>query len=219
MGVRKVVNNRFKSIFLFPSIKLRRQVWADSPLEHDYIHLLEPDSEVSYYEGQPLKICYTLTGEKRVRTYTPDFLVKRGDKIQIVEVKLKKNTLDERIQLLFRIATRACLLKGCEFVVATEETIRLQPRLDNLKTCWRYASTPVSPPRYRFYCREFFSSEAVAPLGEVIRYFESKNVSRRVVYALLYWGVLAVNFMKPLDRDSLVSFPSLAALKEVGDGR
>lgn len=194
-------------------------MWADSPLEHDYIHLLEPDSEVSYYEGQPLKICYTLTGEKRVRTYTPDFLVKRGDKIQIVEVKLKKNTLDERIQLLFRIATRACLLKGCEFVVATEETIRLQPRLDNLKTCWRYASTPVSPPRYRFYCREFFSSEAVAPLGEVIRYFESKNVSRRVVYALLYWGVLAVNFMKPLDRDSLVSFPSLAALKEVGDGR
>lgn len=217
MGVRKITNNRFKSIYLFPSLKMKRQVWADGPLEHDYIHLLEPDSEVSFYAGQPVKIRYTLTGEKRVRTYTPDFFVRRGDKIEIIEVKLKKDAEKEKFQHLFGLATRACREKGYEFMVATEETIRVQPRLDNLKKLWRYAGTPIGHPRYRLYCQQFFTSAQKAPLDELIRYFESKQVSRRVVYALLYWGVLAVDVMAPLAGSSLVAFPPSVALKEASN--
>lgn len=217
MGVRKVTNNKVKSIYLFPSLKMRMQVWADGPLEHDYIHLLEPDSEISFYAGQPVRIRYTLTGERRVRTYTPDFLVRRGKQIEIVEVKLKKDAEKEKFQHLFGLATRACREKGWQFIVATEETIRLQPRLDNLKKMWRFAGTPIAHPRYRLYCQEFFTTEPAAPLDELIRYFESKQVSRRVVYALLYWGVLAVDLMAPLAGSSVITFPSLAALREAGN--
>jgi hypothetical protein len=209
MGVRKVTNNRFKSIFLFPSLKMGKQVWADSPLEEDYLHLLDPDGEVTFFKEQPLKIYYTLAGKSRIYSYTPDFLVRRGDKIQIVEVKPITKVYDAKNQLLFRIATRACREKGYDFIVVTDEFIRRQPRLDNLKAFRRYATIPVGSPRLHLYCHDFFSSTPEARIDELARFFESKRVSKGTVYSLLYWGVLHIDLMKPVGGDSLVSYPSL----------
>jgi hypothetical protein len=186
-----------------------RKVWADGPLEYDYLHLLEADPEVSLYVGQPVKFRYILAGEKRVRTYTPDFLVGRSGKIQIVEVKLEKDAQDEWNQMLFRMATRACRETGCEVVIASDALIRAQPRLNNLKKFRRYASTPINAPNYESYCREFFKSEIEASFDEAQRYFESKKVPSRVLYALLYHGVLAVDLMKPFNGNSLITFPAL----------
>jgi hypothetical protein len=215
MGVRKVTNNSVKSIYLFPSLKMGMQVWADGPLEYDYIHLLEADSEVKSYEGQPLRIRYRLKGERRLRFYTPDFLVRRGDRLQIVEVKLRKDMEKEEYRRLFRIAERACREEGYEFVIVTEETIRLQPRLYNLKLFWRYASTPIGSPRYLHYCRELFGEKPEARLAEVVRFFEAKNATMREVYALLYWGFLATDLMQPVCARSIITYPALAASTEV----
>jgi len=209
MSVRKVANNRFKSIFLFPSLKMGKQVWADSPLEEDYLHLLDPDGEVTFFKEQPLKIYYTLAGKSRMYSYTPDFLVRRGDKVQIVEVKPIAKVYDAKNQLLFRIATRACREKGYEFIVVTDEFIRLQPRLDNLKTFRRYASVPTNSPQLHRYCRELFSSTPEVRLNELVSFFEAKNHSRKAIYALLYWGVLHTDLMKPVNGDSLISYPIL----------
>jgi hypothetical protein len=197
---------------------MRKQVWADGPLEHDYIHLLEADSEVSYYAEQPVRIRYTLKGESRVRTYTPDFLVRRDDKIQIIEVKPEEIAQKEKYQRLFRIAKWACLNEGYEFVVVTETTIRVQPRLNNIKTFWRYARTPVGLPRYRHYCQEFFSTNPEANLGELMRFFEAKKLVKHMVYALLYWGILATDLMKPVRADSVITFPTLTTQTEARHG-
>lgn len=214
MAVRKITNNTVKSIYLFPSLKMGRLVWADGPLEYDYLHLLEPDSEVTSYEGQPLRIRYKLKGERRLRFYTPDFLVRRGERKQIVEVKLKKDAKKEEFQRLFRIAARACSEEGYEFIVVDEETIRLQPRLYNLKLFWRYAKTPIGSSRYRYYCRELFGEKPQVSLADVVRFFEAKNATRREVYALLFWGFLATDLMQPLCPQSIITYPALAAPRE-----
>lgn len=217
-GVRKVTNNSLKSIYLFPSVKMGRQVWADGPLEHDYIHLLEPDSEVSSYRGQPLRIRYQLKGERRPRIYTPDFMVVRGGRIQIVEVKLEADAKKEKYQRIFRIARFACRRQGYEFVVVTETTIRKQPLLNNLKTFWRYARTPIETARYTRCCREFFLTRMEASLVELMQFFEAKQLKSQAAYSLLYWGILATDLMKPVGPDSIITYPALTPVTKVSHG-
>lgn len=219
MPVRKITNNSVKSIYLFPSLKMGMQVWADGPLEYDYIHLLEADSEVKSYEGQPLRIQYRLKGERRLRTYTPDFMVVRGGRIQIVEVKLEADAKKEERQHIFRIARCACRRQGYEFIVVTETTIRRQPRLNNLKTFWRYARTPIDTARYKHCCREFFRLKAEASLIEIMRFFEARQLTREAAYSLLYWGILATDLMKPVGPESIITYPALTPLTEGRRGR
>lgn len=209
MRAREITNKGFlKRIGKFPSIKLGRQVWYESPLERDFIHLLELDTTVTFYEEQPLKIHYTVNG--RSRYYTPDFLVIRPPIKQIVEVKPEGKILSEKNQQIFRVASQACYREGCEFVVATDTKIRVQPRLDNIKVLWKYARTPLDPILYQAYCREFFSATDELALGSLFQLFAAKGLSKRVVYALLYRGRLKVNLMLPISRDSAISFaPSL----------
>jgi hypothetical protein len=202
--VARVINNFgfLKRIGTFPSIKLGRQVWWESPLESDYIHLLEADGAVSFYEEQPFKIKYTLNGKKHY--YTPDFLVKRHSSIQIVEVKPEKKVFNDKYQTLFRMAAQACRQEGYEFAVVTDLMIRIQPKLNNIKVLWRYARTPLNSLEYRLYCQEAFSVKNELSLGELFNFFTTKKVNRRVVYALLYWGFLEINLMESINENSKV---------------
>jgi hypothetical protein len=205
MGVRRITNYGYlKRIGKFPSLKLGRMVWWESPVERDYIHLLEADGAVSFYKEQPLRIHFVLDGKEYF--YTPDFLVKRHSKIQIVEVKPERKIHSEENQRRFRAASKACCQRGYEFVVATDTMIRVQPRLDNVKLFWKYSRTPLDSLRNHLYCQEFFSQRNEIALEDLLQLFTSKGVSRRVVYALLYWGVLRIDLMRPIGSDSLVSF-------------
>jgi hypothetical protein len=202
--VVRAINNLggMKRIGKFPSIKLGRLVWWESPLESDYIHLLEPDSAVTFYKEQPLRIRYTFRGKEHF--YTPDFLVQIGSKIKIVEVKPEKKAFDEKYQELFRIAAQACCQKGYEFVVVTDTMIRAQPKLDNIKVLWRYARTPLHPTHYILHCKEIFSRKSEIALGELFEIFITKQVSKRVIYGLLYWGLLEIDLLKPINGDSKI---------------
>src|SRR5437588_206487 len=79
-GSRKIIGK-------FPSLLMGLVVKWESKLERDFIYLLEFDSDVISYREQPIRIIYFLDG-KSCR-YTPDFLVVRKNKRQIIEVKPK----------------------------------------------------------------------------------------------------------------------------------
>jgi hypothetical protein len=211
---RNITNaGTLKLIGKFPSLKMGRIVWYESLLERDYMYLLEIDSDVLWYREQPGRIYYTLDGKRH--RYTPDLLVQRGSGKQIIEVKPKKEAEKEEYVRLFKIATSICCNQGYEFRVATNETIRLQPRLRGVKILIKYARTPVLP-QHQIDCHEFFAGRRrEAPLGEVIQFFASRGTGQQVVYALIYRGVLAVDLMRPLDRDGLVrlSEPAYAERK------
>jgi len=83
---RKISNTGSKkNIGFFPSIKNGRPVAFESHIERDFLYLLEYDRNVVNYYEQPFTINYKQND--RQRRYTPDFLVIRSDKTQVIEIK------------------------------------------------------------------------------------------------------------------------------------
>lgn len=196
---RKITNaGTTKLIGKFPSLKMGRIVWYESLLERDYFYLLELDPDVVSYREQPGRIYYVLKGKGH--HYTPDLLVERQHVKQIVEVKPKRKTAEENFLRLFRLAEEVCRREGYEFKVATEEMIRVQPRLNWVKLLYKYARTPILP-QHQVGCHELFAEKEQAPLGEVTEFFTSRGGDQRVVYALIYHGLLSINLSEPLSRD------------------
>jgi hypothetical protein len=205
MGSRKITNSGTKKVIgKFPSVKLMKAVWWESQLERDFIYLLEFDPDVLSYKEQPLAIFYNSNGKKR--RYTPDFLVERADKRQIIEVKPEEDAIKEENALLFKSVAPLFNKKGYEFLIATDVMIRTQPRLSNIKLLTKYARTPINP-QHQIECYEFFTRKQEACLDEVIHFFAAKNEGIQVVYSLLYHGVLTIDLMQPIEPDSLVLLP------------
>ncbi|HEX8138918.1 MAG TPA: TnsA endonuclease N-terminal domain-containing protein [Pyrinomonadaceae bacterium] len=208
MSVRKITNKGGKKVIgKFPSIKMGRLIGWESQIERDYIYLLEFDPAIVSYAEQPLRISYHLDGKER--HYTPDFLVKRADKSLIVEVKPEDEAQKEENQCFFRIASAICARDNYDFVLITDSMIRVQPRLDNIKLLTKYQRTPINDPHYQIICYELFAKSREVYLGELMQFFASRNMDKQVVFSLLYWGVLAVNLMQPIDAKIAVRFPGL----------
>ncbi|MGQ4648877.1 TnsA endonuclease N-terminal domain-containing protein [Lyngbya aestuarii] len=78
------------------------------------------------------------------RRYTPDFVVTRPQKTQVVEVKPSNRADTEKNLNLFRKIAPICTANNQEFVVVTEPMIRAQPRLNNIKLLYKYARAPIA---------------------------------------------------------------------------
>ena len=207
MAVRKISNKGTKKVIgKFASLKMKRVIWWESQLERDYIYLLEFDADVVSYDEQPLRIEYYLNGKKH--RYTPDFLVRKGNKRIIVEVKQEEEALKEKNQSLFRIISDICALNGYEFNVVTDTMIRVQPRLNNIKLLTRYQRTLIDDPQYQIVCYELFAKNHEPSLNAVMQFFASRNIGKQIIYSLLYWGVLAVDLMQPIAAESRIQLSS-----------
>ncbi|HEV2881376.1 MAG TPA: TnsA endonuclease N-terminal domain-containing protein [Pyrinomonadaceae bacterium] len=207
MPVRKISNKGSKKVIgKFASLKMKRAIWWESPLERDYIYLLEFDPDVMSYEEQPLHIEYYIDGKKH--RYTPDFFVRRADKRIVVEVKPEEEAFKEKYQHLFRTASYICARNGYEFVVVTNTMIRVQPQLDNIKLLTKYQRVPIDDPQYQLVCYELFAENHETSLGAVMEFFASRNISKQTIYSLLYWGILSVDLMLPIGVESMVRLSS-----------
>jgi hypothetical protein len=205
-GVKKIISK-------FPSYRMNRTVYAEGTIELDYLYLLEYDHpNVIYFAEQPGRINYELDG--RWRYYTPDFHVQTNDEHLIVEVKRKDDALEEENQRLFRIAADACAKEGYRFVVMTDEVIREQPRLDNIKLLSRYERIDIDNPLYQIACHEFFTGRGEANLDEIMRFFESRKVGKQAVYALLFWRVLVTDLTSAIGPESIVRLPGREVISE-----
>ncbi len=217
MVVRKITNSGKKVIGKFASLKMKKTVHWESQIERDYIYLLEFDLGVIRYDDQPLRIDYTADGKKH--HYTPDFLVQRAHIKQLVEVKPKEKVSTKEHDLLFRTVSPICVEYGYEFIVVTDRMIRVQPFLNNIRLLYRYASTPIYLS-HQIYCRDFLKEKGEAKIAEVIHLFASKGIGAQTVYALIYFGVLAIDLMKPVDSSARVRLPSSdIGEKELSDVR
>lgn len=199
---------RGKNVGKFFSIKMGRMLWFESLLEEALMYLLDFDSEVKSFREQPCRIRYLYHG--KVRRYTPDLLVERADEKQIIEVKPKQKVNTEKYDLLFRIVSTICGMEGYKFKVYTEEVILQQPRLNNVKAVWGYARTPLHL-QHQIYSYELLQMKKEVSLAEVFEYFQMKKVSKQVVYALLYWGVMGFDLNEPLCPNSRIYLPDNAA--------
>ena len=129
---RKITNTRSKKVIgKFPSLKMNTTVMWESQLERDYIYLLEIDTDTVAYCGQLFTIAYDR--HNRRKKYTPDFFVERRCSKQVIEVKPKSKVESFITSDRFLGIRNFCFFNGLEFAVVTEETIRVQPRLENIK--------------------------------------------------------------------------------------
>jgi TnsA endonuclease N terminal len=207
MPVRKPPRGGRKNLGKFFSVKLNAVLWYESLLEMSFMYLLDFDPAVSLFKEQPCRIHFVNNGRKR--TYTPDLLVVRDGRRQIIEVKPAKKAVAEKNLQLFHSVAPICARSGFEFLVVTDEMILQQPRLDNVKALWRYARTPLRP-QHQIQCHKFFDGRQFAILTEVCEFFMDQGVPRQVVYALIFWGALDFDLTQPLRPDSLICLPPAA---------
>lgn len=131
MTARKVVTPSGRRIKgYFPSRKAGRMVAWESKLERDACLLFEFSRAVAIYREQPERITYYIGGEPFA--YYPDFeLVLTSGELLHVEVKpkAKLRKLREKLSAIELHYSRI----GRNFRVMTEDDIRVEPLLSNLK--------------------------------------------------------------------------------------
>jgi hypothetical protein len=215
MPIRKIprYGAGHKNLGKFASVKTGRVAWYESLLERDFMYLLDYDRDVSYWHEQPLRIRFSHGG--KVHRYTPDLEVHRASQKQLIEVKPKHQVVDSgKWEVLFRAASSICEEEGYQFLVVTDEIIRIQPRLENVKLLWKYARTPVLP-QHQIICSQFFQSrnDELVTLGDLVQLFTRKQLPTQTLYSLLFWGALDFDLMQPLDQCSQITLPSTTSSK------
>jgi hypothetical protein len=116
----------------FPSLKLKRYVHCESPLERDAASLFEFHPLVLSYQEQPLmELYYDSSGVQR--TCYPDFLLRftGGDEL-LVEVKSRSELARHSVRSTLDCIARHFTAQGRQYRVITEEAIWRQPLRDNL---------------------------------------------------------------------------------------
>ncbi len=195
-----------KVIGKFPSVKMNEiQSW-ESQIERDYIYLLEIDPDVICYKSQPFSLNYRSEGKKR--KYTPDFWVKRPNKEQVIEVKPASKINSEKNRALWNKIIPLCEEKGWEFVVVTDEMIRIQPQLNNIKLLYKYARIPLSFHNY-LDCKLYFLEKEIISLKQAAFDLALKAISHLQLYKLLYTGWLETDLSQPIGLESLVRLSPL----------
>lgn len=129
----------------FPSRKNGRMIHHEGLLELDAIYLFEASPLITKYREQPRLIQFPDGG--RLRRYTPDFeLELQSGELIIVEVKPSRSLSNEEVQHKLNCIHEHMQRNSSQFEVLTEVTIRLAPRLANLRWIYhRAARTPPTP--------------------------------------------------------------------------
>jgi hypothetical protein len=123
----------------FPSRKTGRMVKYEGLLEWRALYLFEASPAVVRYTEQPETTRYP--DGNRLRRYTPDFEVcLRDGTSMLIEVKPKTNADKPGIRQKLDAAADFYARQGRTLQVLTDEHIRVEPRLANLR--WIYHRAP-----------------------------------------------------------------------------
>ncbi|MCL2644549.1 MAG: TnsA endonuclease N-terminal domain-containing protein [Betaproteobacteria bacterium] len=148
MPVRKIPKNYRHVTGIAAETKAIGEAQFESPLERDFIALLEFSPEVIQYEVQPVKIEWR-DGEGTHRYYRPDVRVEFREELDrrpwLCEVKCRadiKNNWDE-LHPRFRQGIRYARRQGWLFHLVSEVEIRT-PYLDNARFLLPYRRRAVS---------------------------------------------------------------------------
>ncbi|MDZ7963274.1 MAG: TnsA endonuclease N-terminal domain-containing protein [Aulosira sp. DedQUE10] len=183
--VRKITNSHSKkNIGLFSSFKMQTGIWYESLIERDYMYLLETDPDVVSYQSQPLRIFYTI--DSRKRHYTPDFLVEQRSRKLVIEIKPASKVHSPKNLQLFQIVAPICQKKGWEFVVVTDEMIRVQPQLNNLKLLYKYVCEPLTINNY-LDCYQYFQVQVTTSIKTALLDLAAKQITIKTLLKLIFW--------------------------------
>lgn len=167
MPVRTVSNRGRRNVIgYFPSLKMRRMVQFESALERDLIYLLDFDRQVAAFEEQPLKIAYQYEG--KTLTYTPDFQMETtSGRVMLLECKPACFVDREENQRKFDAAQTWCAAQGWGFQVVTEEQLRADYLVQNVKLLTQHARHEVDV-QVKGKITAFLAGERSVTIGDVM---------------------------------------------------
>lgn len=142
MPVRKVSNRGGNVIGSFPPQIKGEKIMYESTIERDYVFFLKFDPAVLTYSAQPMIITGTDT-EGSEHTYTPDFLVVRMDRKEIVECKPEALLDHPHTRQQIQLGEAWAEANNHHFVIVTDTELRKDHTLANLKLLWRYCRIAV----------------------------------------------------------------------------
>lgn len=188
-------------------------VWWESQLERDYLYLLEIDPNVLAYQEQPFTLAYE-SPDKR-KKYTPDFFVERYSSKQVVEIKPANKVEDFRNSRRFSQVIKFCSVNSLEFLILTEDLIRIQPRLSNIKLLYKYAQISFPWSLYA-NCFDYLSLQKISTISETEESLRTKGMTRSCLLKLLWDGFLLTDLMKPISSSSPIKLSSSAFNWKIG---
>jgi hypothetical protein len=125
------------------SVKCPIEQTAESGLEGDNLRDHETNPAVVIYKAQPETFRLVIEGE--TRRYTPDAAVLFEDgRCVIEEVKYRKESEDPEVKRLLDLVRPEIERRGFEFRVRTEDDIRREPRMTNVRLLLRWRPHRIS---------------------------------------------------------------------------
>lgn len=201
MPARKVVTRSGHGVRgFFPSVKNQRMVAWESLLERDAIVLFELSPGVIAYEEQPSVELYY--DGSVPRKYYPDFaLTLRNGSVAHVEVKPKKKLSNQRVYTRLHQIAANYQMQSRQFWILTDEEIRKQPRLSNLKQCAYHLKTVRSekPPIWKLH-------ELRRRGGWTFQTLATALDGTQSVFRLLASGLVLCDLNKPIQHCTPVTF-------------
>lgn len=132
---RVVKRSNARCTFKVPCWTARRMIHCESELERDGVLLLDAAPFVTDIAEQPAKI--SVVGDGVDYVHFPDTLVAYHQRKVFVEFKESVEANRPEIGARSRVMRTALAARGFGYCVLTEDVIRRQPRLDNVKQLLR----------------------------------------------------------------------------------
>ncbi|MDX8128752.1 TnsA endonuclease N-terminal domain-containing protein [Methylomonas sp. OY6] len=196
----------------YPSRKNGRMVHLEGLLELEASYLFEASPNIVRYREQPITFHYP-DGPK-LRRYTPDFeLVLSTGEIVFIEVKPVSSLQHAKVQHKLGCVAEHMYRSGKPFVILTDQVIRQEPRLSNLRWIYHRARRiPPSPDAMRVAInkvRHHFPvsiAKATALLRTICidPYSGFITLSDIDPYSLLLAGHLRCSLDQPITQETLI---------------
>ena len=187
----------------FPSRKNQRMLHAEGLLELDAFYLFEVSPLVVSYREQPCTVRYP--DGARLRKYTPDveLTLRSGEQI-LVEIKpLAKTRQPEMAHKLACIAEHLQRNDLC-YLVLTDDVIRQQPRLQNLRWIYQMAMRDHANPDLLSVGAKLLLESRPATIGEAAARLLPHGCT---AYTYLLSGLLRLSLNQPISADTQIYFP------------
>jgi len=155
--IRKVVSrSNHRVTGKYPSLKMGRMMHWESTLERDAFMLMDINRSILKFHEQPAKITYWLDGEKHI--HYPDILTTSHEGSCFVEIKEEKDASKDEVSARTQLLSEQLPMQGYSYLVFTEEEIRKNPNLENVRRLLRYGRIKPDIQTIERIKKDYFSS-------------------------------------------------------------
>ena len=183
----------------FPSMKMSRQMRANSTLEFDHLLLRELDPDVLDFVEQPAWLTCDLDG--RESRHKGDALLRTQAGLEWNEVKYESEASLPENEARWPCIGHALASIGISFRVITERHVHEPVRWLNVKAIWENRMAPIPAESDRIAIVKAIDTGKLTTISQLTTIY---SLETSTVLALVRRGFLAVDLSRPISGDTIV---------------